>query len=283
MAEKKTVFERLSAINVNEHVEKKEGLTYLSWAWAWSVTKKACPDASYRIGETTYDEQLGFMCHTTVTIEDETLEMWLPVMDGANKSMKKQPYNYTVMKWENGRRVAVEKTVQAATTFDINKTIMRCLVKNLAMFGLGIYIYAGEDLPEVESDAPAPAAASVPPAKSTRAAAKTAAPAAPAAPTAQPSPETQPNAQNAPAPAPQPAPAAPAAPAAELATLKKDTPEWEKVKAYVESNKGILALEMILKQIQRKYKITPAIKKQIADLCSTSSTNSETTTNTTEG
>ena len=140
--EKKTVFERLSAINVNEHVEKKDGLTYLSWAWAWSEVKKACPDATYKIGETEYDETLGFMCHTTVTIEGETLEMWLPVMDGKNKSMKKTSYEYTTKYGQ--------KTVEAATTFDINKTIMRCLVKNLAMFGLGIYIYAGEDLPEGE-------------------------------------------------------------------------------------------------------------------------------------
>lgn len=146
--EKKTVFERLSAINVNHHVEKKKDLNYLSWAWAWSETKKACPDATYKIGETEYDEALGFMCHTTVTIEGETLEMWLPVMDGANKSMKKQTYTYSTR--------FGDKTVEAATTFDINKTIMRCLVKNLAMFGLGIYIYAGEDLPESESVQPVP-------------------------------------------------------------------------------------------------------------------------------
>lgn len=142
MSEKKSVFERLSAINVNDHVEKKKDLSYLSWAWAWSSTKKTCPDATYKIGETEYDEHLGFMCHTTVTIEGETLEMWLPVMDGANKSMKKEAYTYQTR--------FGEKTVDAATTFDINKTIMRCLVKNLAMFGLGIYIYAGEDLPEQE-------------------------------------------------------------------------------------------------------------------------------------
>jgi hypothetical protein len=142
MEKKQTVFERLSAINVNEHVEKKDNLTYLSWAWAWSETKRACPDATYKILETEYDEALGFMCHTTVTIEGETLEMWLPVMDGKNKSMKKQSYEYAT---KYGA-----KTVDAATTFDINKTLMRCLVKNLAMFGLGIYIYAGEDLPETE-------------------------------------------------------------------------------------------------------------------------------------
>ena len=138
-----TVFERLSAINVNEYVEKKDGLTYLSWAWAWSVVKKECPDASYTIMPTDYDEDLGFMCHTSVTIEGQTLEMWLPVMDGKNKSMKKKPYTYSTKYGD--------KQVEAATTFDINKTIMRCLVKNLAMFGLGIYIYAGEDLPDSES------------------------------------------------------------------------------------------------------------------------------------
>ena len=86
------------------------------------------------------------MCHTSVTIEGETLEMWLPVMDGKNKSMKKYKYTYPTRYGE--------KEVEPATTFDINKTIMRCLVKNLAMFGLGIYIYAGEDLPVVEEETP---------------------------------------------------------------------------------------------------------------------------------
>ena len=143
----KTTFEKLSAINVNDRVEKKNGLTYLSWAWAWSEVKKACPDATYKIKETDYDEQLGFMCHTEVSIDGETLEMWLPVMDGANKSMKKEAYTYTTRYGE--------KSVDAATSFDINKTLMRCLVKNLAMFGLGIYIFAGEDLPESEASAPA--------------------------------------------------------------------------------------------------------------------------------
>jgi hypothetical protein len=142
MKSEKSVFDRLSAINVNEHVEKKDNLTYLSWAWAWSVTKKECPDASYTILTTDYDDDLGFMCHTSVTIEGQTLEMWLPVMDGKNKSMKKKAYSYATKYGD--------KQVDAATTFDINKTLMRCLVKNLAMFGLGIYIYAGEDLPDSE-------------------------------------------------------------------------------------------------------------------------------------
>lgn len=145
MEKKKSVFERLSAINVNEHVEKKKDLKYLSWPWAWSATKRECPDATYKILDTDYDDTLGFMCHTTVTIEGETLEMWLPVMDGANKSMLKRSYTYSTR--------FGDKTVESATTFDINKTMMRCLVKNLAMFGMGIYIYANEDLPEGETTA----------------------------------------------------------------------------------------------------------------------------------
>jgi hypothetical protein len=155
MEKKKSVFERLSAINVNEHVEKKKDLTYLSWAWAWAVTKRECPDATYKLLPTEYDEVLGFMVNTEVTIEGETLPMWLPVMDGANKSMLKSSYTYSTRYGD--------KQVDAATTFDINKTLMRCLVKNLAMFGLGIYIYAGEDLPEAETTAPTPAPAKAKP------------------------------------------------------------------------------------------------------------------------
>tara|TARA_R110000803_G_scaffold72729_2_gene136426 strand:- start:11846 stop:12484 length:639 start_codon:yes stop_codon:yes gene_type:complete len=135
-----TTFEKLSAINVNKKAEKKNNLTYLSWAWAWSEVKKACPDATYQMHETDYDEALGFMCHSSVTIQGETLSMWLPVMDGANKAMKKEEYSYATRYGD--------KQVAGATMFDVNKTMMRCLVKNLAMFGMGIYIYAGEDLPE---------------------------------------------------------------------------------------------------------------------------------------
>jgi len=81
--------------------------------------------------------------------------MWLPVLDGANKAMKAVPYPYTTPKWDYNpqtrRREKIgmeERTVEAASMFDVNKAIMRCLVKNLAMFGLGLYVYAGEDLPE---------------------------------------------------------------------------------------------------------------------------------------
>ena len=211
MEKNKSVFERLSSINVNEHVEKKSNLTYLSWAWAWTATKTECPDATYKIGETEYDEALGFMCHTSVTIEGETLEMWLPVMDGANKSMKKTSYTYSSRYGD--------KTVEAATTFDINKTIMRCLVKNLAMFGLGIYIYAGEDLPEGETTTTKVEA---------------------------------------------PKKIVPAV-GDGLVDLKKGTENWDAVVKYVTTNKA-LGIEKIGAQLVRKYKISPAIKKEIANL-----------------
>lgn len=145
------MFKELNKINVNEHTENKNGLTYLSWAWAWAEVMKVCPDANYSIMKFegnlpyVYDSQTGYMVWTTVTINGITREMWLPVMDANNKAMLDHPYDYQT---KRGRM-----TVNAATMFDINKTIMRCLTKNLAMFGLGLYIYAGEDLPEEEPKA----------------------------------------------------------------------------------------------------------------------------------
>ena len=139
-------FQQLYSLNVNEYVEKKQGLSYLSWANAWAEFKKIYPDAEYTImkdenGRCYFgDEQIGYMVYTTVTAGGLTYEMWLPVMDNANKSMKLEAYTYSTRQGE--------KTVEAVSMFDINKAVMRCLVKNLAMFGLGLYIYAGEDLPE---------------------------------------------------------------------------------------------------------------------------------------
>lgn len=154
MAEtKKGVFATLNAINVNDHTEVKDNgsdkLTYLSWVWAWQQVKTKYPDVSYEVKHWDgkpflYEEALGYMVETSVTIQGETMTMWLPVMDSKNKAMKAQPYSY---KTKYG-----EKWVNAATMFDINTTIMRCLVKNLAMFGFGLYIYAGEDLPQEEKE-----------------------------------------------------------------------------------------------------------------------------------
>ena len=150
------IFEKLSKINVNGHTEDKNGLTYLSWVWGWSEIKKIYPDADYKILKFennlpyVYDENTGYMVFTEMTIDNKTYEMWLPVMDGNNKAMLNRPYIYKVKEYADGKFTGnyVEKEVLPATMFDINKTIMRCLVKNIAMFGLGIYIYAGEDLPD---------------------------------------------------------------------------------------------------------------------------------------
>lgn len=153
------VFEKLNSINVNDKTEEKNGLTYLSWAWAWGEFKKVYPEATYTIKRNEqglpyiYDEKLGYMVFTEVKVGDLVHEMWLPVMDSTNKAMKDKPYTYKAKEYQYGKFTGnmVEKTVESATMFDINKTIMRCLTKNLAMFGLGLYIYAGEDLPEEEN------------------------------------------------------------------------------------------------------------------------------------
>ena len=156
MAEKtaekpKSVFETLNAINVNEHTEKKGNLTYLSWAWAWGEIKKAYPDAFYTVYESVRrfgDEKLYNYCDvnyftdgktcwvkTGMTINGlEHIEM-LPVMDMRNNA------------------IPLEKV----TSTDVNKAIQRSLTKAAARHGLGLYIYAGEDLPEVEAAAKKPA------------------------------------------------------------------------------------------------------------------------------
>lgn len=151
----KELQEELLSLNVNEKTEEKNGLTYLSWSWAWAELLKKYPTATYEIvkfednGKLVpymFDKETGYMVFTKLTIENITREMWLPVMDGANKAMLDHEYTYQVKDYRSGE--VKEKTVAKANMFDINKTIMRCLTKNLAMFGLGLYIYSGEDLPE---------------------------------------------------------------------------------------------------------------------------------------
>lgn len=170
-----SAFDKLYAVNVSGHTEKKKTgnteLTYLSWPFAWAEVKKAFPDAQYEVVKQenglpyVFDHDTGYMVNTKVTIDGVTHEMWLPVMDGANKAMKDHDYTYFVKnpyfryaqkcddgvfrdRYGNEQPEYIQKTVEPATMFDVNKAIMRCLVKNLAMFGLGLYIYAGEDLPE---------------------------------------------------------------------------------------------------------------------------------------
>lgn len=138
--EKKSVFETLNAINCNGHVEVKDmgraKLTYLSWAWAWAEVKKAYPEATYTI----YENADGWNYHTDgktawvktgVTIEGIEHIEYLPVMDNRNASIP----------------------LERITSFDVNKAIQRSLTKAAARHGLGLYIYAGEDLPEGEQTA----------------------------------------------------------------------------------------------------------------------------------
>jgi ribosomal protein L34E len=134
-----SVFSRLNGINVNDHTEKKNGLTYLSWAWAWAEVKKLFPGATYTIYErnTEYGPVNYFTdgrtcwVKTGVTIEGLEHVEELPVMDFKNRSI---PY-------------------EAVNSMDVNKAIQRSLTKACARHGLGLYIYAGEDLPEDETKA----------------------------------------------------------------------------------------------------------------------------------
>ena len=139
MAEK-SVFEVLNSINCNEHTEQKNGLTYLSWAWAWQMVKQNFPDATYTI----YENKDGLLYHTDgktawvktgVTINGLEHIEYLPVMDFKNKSI----------------------TIDQITSFEVNKAVQRSLTKACARHGLGLYIYAGEDLPDGDSKVtPAP-------------------------------------------------------------------------------------------------------------------------------
>ena len=128
-----SVFSTLNSINVGEHIEKKNGLSYLAWAWAWAEIKKNYPDAIYTI----YENADGWNYHTDgrtawvktgVTINGLEHIEYLPVMDMRNKSIP----------------------LDNVTSFDVNKAIQRSLTKACARHGLGLYIYAGEDLPESE-------------------------------------------------------------------------------------------------------------------------------------
>ena len=128
-------FEMLQSINCNGHTEKKGGLTYLSWAWAWQMVKKTFPDAFYTI----YENKDGMNYHTDgrtcwvktgITINGLEHIEYLPVMDYKNNS------------------IALAKV----TSTDVNKSIQRSLTKACARHGLGLYIYAGEDLPAGEAE-----------------------------------------------------------------------------------------------------------------------------------
>jgi hypothetical protein len=127
----------LLKINVNDHTERKGNLTYLSWAWAWAEVLKIDPAASW-VAHEWADRPAMFlpdgsaMVKVSVTVKNDTKLCVLPVMDNRNRA------------------------IQNPDAFAINTAIMRCLAKAIAMHGLGLYIYAGEDLPEAEKKEPNP-------------------------------------------------------------------------------------------------------------------------------
>ncbi len=124
-------------LNVNEHTEKKQNLTYLSWAWAWQEALKADPKASFKVhtfstvqdgASPVMDINGTAMVWVDVTLNGTTRTGFLPVMDHRNKP------------------------IPEPDAFQVNTALMRCMTKTLALFGLGLYIYAGEDLPEGEPE-----------------------------------------------------------------------------------------------------------------------------------
>lgn len=192
-----SVFKTLSAITIKDKIERKGNLDYLSWANAWSLLKTHYPNAQRKIYEHEHTGLNYFTDGTTayvkvgIIVNDIEHIDYLPVMDFRNNAIP----------------------IGKLTSMDVNKTIQRSTAKAIAMHGLGLSLWTGEDVPELTTSAPSSAPA----------------------------------------------------PTSELEELKKDSPNWAKVIQYVEANKTI-GIEVIGKQLSRKYKMSPAVKKEIANL-----------------
>ena len=133
-----SVYTTLSAVDVGEKIEKKGRLSYLSWAWAWGELKKRYPDAKSRVyeredGRPYWDDGRTCWVKCSVTVEGEEIIEYLPIMDSRNFSIP----------------------LDKVTSMEVNKAIQRCVTKAIARHGLGLYIYAGEDLPEKDAEAKA--------------------------------------------------------------------------------------------------------------------------------
>lgn len=198
--ENKSVYGTLSSISVKDKIERKGNLDYLSWANAWAMLKSNYPDAQRNVYENSDGMNYftdGTSCWVKVGIVVGGIEHidYLPIMDFKNNSIP----------------------LAKLTSTDVTKAIQRSTAKAIAMHGLGLSLWTGEDLPEMVTDAP-----------------KKAAPTKPEA--------------------------------GELIDLKKDSSNWDAVVKYVTDNKA-QGIEVIGKQLVRKYKISPALKKEIAELC----------------
>lgn len=197
MKEEQSVFKTLSSVDIREKIETKGNVKYLSWSFAWEILKEHYPSAERIVYENpatglNYFTD-GVTAYVKVGVRVEGIENidYLPIMDFRNQSIR----------------------LDKLTLMDVNKAIQRSTAKAIAMHGLGLSLWTGEDVPELTTSAPSSAPA----------------------------------------------------PTSELEELKKDSPNWAKVIQYVEANKTI-GIEVIGKQLSRKYKMSPAVKKEIANL-----------------
>jgi len=144
-------FARLNQINVSEHIEKKGEFSYLSWPYAVAQLRLADPTAVWEIrrfdGMPFLKTDTGYFVEVAVTVQGVTLSQIHPVLDGKNRP------------------------ILEPTSFEINSSIQRCLVKAIALHGLGLYVYAGEDLPQGDNGKPTPPKASVAPINGSKASA----------------------------------------------------------------------------------------------------------------
>lgn len=187
-----SVYGKLSTISIKDKIERKGNLDYLSWANAWAMLKTIYPDAQRKVYESDHTGLNYFTDGVTayvkvgIIVNDIEHIDYLPVMDFKNNSIP----------------------IGKVTSTDITKSIQRSTAKAIAMHGLGLSLWTGEDVPEIVTEQP-----SVP----------------------------------------------------QLIELKKGTEAWDRVIAYVEANKG-LGIEKIGQQLNTKYKISPALKKDIVAL-----------------
>lgn len=206
---KQSVFSTLFAISVKEKVERKGNLDYLSWANSWAMLKAVYPDAQRKVYES---DHTGFNYFT----DGKTAWVKVGVIIGGQEHIDYLP----VMDFRNNS-ISVDKLTSA----DINKTIQRSTAKAIAMHGLGLSLWIGEDVPEMTTEKPLDVSASKKNSKAKDASSE------------------------------EP----------EKIELKRDTENWEKVVGYVKANKE-QGIEKIGQQLSRKYKMSPSIKKEIANL-----------------
>jgi len=162
MSTKKTVFQTLSEIDLAPYIKTKPNSTfkYISWSDAWGKVKEIFPSAAYKthindVGDPFFVSIMGIFVRITVTIEGDSQTIDYPVLNGANKALKTELYSYKVKeyKWNGSKNVPTgnmtDKHVNPANSFDINTSIMRAMVKCLALHGLGLYIYKDDDAPSL--------------------------------------------------------------------------------------------------------------------------------------